>query len=575
MANNRKGLSIAQNILFSSVLLVIVSLGIVTILLTLTYTSSTYNVVESSSREINKQVILNYENYIESVIDTANYIQEKTTEYGLKYDTSNLGPIYAQAADIQSDIESIVLIDYAGGLIVKSTQKDLTSEDLTQKQYYLDAVDKPGIYHFSSPHVNEIIVDSTEEVITVSKVIDYYLAGEKRLGILVIDLNTENLISLSNTTNLGEQGHIVILNSDDSLVYSNKNRCFNTDCDSVVITKEIIFGGKLVSIDDIDFYTNVNTLTNTRWRIATFINVEIISSSQQRSFIIVGIVVISTLGLAIVISFYISRRISSPMMKLQKHMQVIEKGNLYKKIEVEGQKEVVVLSDSFNGMIEEIRGLMDTILVEQKEKRKTEFIALQTQINPHFLYNTLDSIVYLSENNDNDKVQEMVIALSRFFRISISKGKNIIPLEEELEHARNYLLIQKIRYNEKFDFKFEIDENTLNLKVVKLVLQPLIENAIYHGINTEFDSGTITIRSLIKDDKLILEVEDDGYGITESKIEELYQSMRLNQKQSSVGLRNVYQRLKLYYGDETEFIIESELDENTIMRLIIPLERTE
>jgi len=173
----------------------------------------------------------------------------------------------------------------------------------------------------------------------------------------------------------------------------------------------------------------------------------------------------------------------------------------------------------------------------------------------------------------NEEVVEMVVALSKFFRISISRGKNIILLSEELEHARNYLLIQQIRYNKKFTFNFEVDENVKNCKVVKLILQPIIENAIYHGINTEYNEGSIQIRAFEKNGKLHLEVEDDGYGITPEKIEELQIGFKDQTKAKSVGVRNVYQRLQLYYGVESEFIIESELDVKTIIRLVIPIER--
>ena len=253
-------------------------------------------------------------------------------------------------------------------------------------------------------------------------------------------------------------------------------------------------------------------------------------------------------------------------------MEKLEHGDFYKKIEVDGQQEVVSLSHSFNSMIEEIQILMDRVITEQKSKRKTEFQALQNQINPHFLYNTLDSIVYLSENKMNDKVIKMVIALSRFFRISISRGKNIIYLKEELEHARNYLLIQQIRYNEKFHFAFEVDDNVLDYKVVKLSLQPLIENAIVHGISTEYDGGMITIRAFQDAQNLVIEVEDDGYGMTTEQIEDIYNRIKYESENKSVGLRNVYQRLRLYYGDNDKFIVESELDIRTTIRLIIPIE---
>ena len=167
----------------------------------------------------------------------------------------------------------------------------------------------------------------------------------------------------------------------------------------------------------------------------------------------------------------------------------------------------------------------------------------------------------------------MVIALSRFFRISISRGKNIISVKVELEDAKNYLLIQQIRYHEKFSFTFEIAEETNKCNVVKLIIQPLIENAIYHGINTEFGEGKIVIRSFFENKKLILEVENDGYGITAEMIAEMYKSIQDKNDTKSVGLKNVYQRVRLYYGDESNFIIKSVLDENTVIRLELPFEK--
>lgn len=565
--------SIAQNIIIFTILIVVISLATVTLLESIMFSNSTYTVVEGTSKEINKQVIMNYENYIDSVIYTANYVQQETVEYGLLNRTHQLDEVYASAADIQEDIESIVLLDIEGNVVISSTKKEFSTENLLEKNWFNVAFNNPDIYHFSSPHTQDILEHSINEVITVTKIVDYYNNGSKYQGILVVDLNTSNLTALSAKTNLGENGHIIILNKDNTLVYSSYNNCISNNCDSSLIVQDIIFGGELVEIDEIRMYANVNTLDDTRWRIGTFINVEIIDQTRTQTYIVSGIIFAVALTVTVIASLFVSRRISNPIYKLQKHMKVVEKGNFYKKVNIEGQKEVVDLGHSFNRMQEEIKALMETLLIEQKEKRKSEFIALQTQINPHFLYNTLDSIVYLSEQNMNEKVQEMVIALSRFFRISISRGKNIISLKEELEHAKNYLLIQQIRYNDKFDFEFIIGEGTEELRIVKLVLQPLIENAIYHGINTEYDKGKIIIRSFIKEDKLVLEVEDDGYGITTEKIEQMYESIKYEQKQTSVGLRNVYQRIKIYYGDEADFIVDSELDEKTIIRLVIPIER--
>jgi len=572
MARNKRGFSIAQNILMFTILIIILSTITITILQSLTYSNSATILLEDSSNEINKQVMMNYENYIDSVLATTNYIQNKTVEYGLLEQNDELDYIFKNAVEQQTDIVTIVLYDISGNIIAKSTTQTMIPQDITIKDFFVDAIYENTIYHFSSPHQQELVQNLNEQVITVSKMVDYYDNNNRSSGILIVDINTTRIVELSNNTNLGDGGHIVILNSDDSLIYSSNASCSLDDCPSKEIIKSIIIGSKQVELEDKDMFVNVNTLGNTRWQVGTFINIDILNQTRTRALYVSIVIFGVTLLTTIIASVLISRRISNPIYKLQKHMKIVEKGNFYKKIEVSGQKEVVDLGNSFNILQDEISTLMDTLLIEQREKRKSEFRALQTQINPHFLYNTLDSIVYLSENGENKKVQEMVIALSRFFRISISRGKNIISVKEELEHAKNYLLIQQIRYHEKFSFAFEIEEESKKCAVVKLIIQPLIENAIYHGINTEFGEGKIIIRSFLNNDKLILEVENDGYGITEDKIAEMYQSIQDKNDTKSVGLKNVYQRVRLYYGDESNFIIKSELDENTIIRLELPIE---
>lgn len=554
------------------VLIIVLSTITVTLGNFLNFTTSTNDLVENTSKEINKQIILNYENYIDSVITTANYISGITTEYGVQSRNSELNGIYTQATELQNDIDSIILLNLSGDKIAGSNYQ-IIAEDVEDKSWFMDAILDTSVFHFSSPHEQDIYNDSSKDVITITKVIDYYNEDGKQSGVLVIDLLIDKIVELSNTTNLGDNGHLIILNDDNSLIYSSSDSCTTSDCESVLLVEELIIGGEHVSVEGTNMYLNVNTLSDTRWRIAIFINTEVLSTTRNYTIVLSLLILAITFVIALFVSSTIAKRISSPLSKLMRHMNKIQKGNLYRKIELEGQKEVIELADKFNEMIEEIRDLYDTLVLEQKDKRKTEFIALQTQINPHFLYNTLDSIIYLSEHNQNEKVIQTVSALSKFFRISISRGKNIILLKEELEHARNYLLIQQIRYHEKFSFRFEVDEKTLEYKVVKLTLQPLIENALSHGINTEFVEGTIIIRSYVAKGKLYLEVEDNGYGIPEDKINEIYDSIKIEQKSKSVGLRNVYQRLKLYYGDESDMVIVSELDEKTIFRLIVPIER--
>lgn len=570
MSKSRKNaMTIQRSILYPSILIVVISILIASLTAYFNFRDSTGEIVQDSSKEINKQIILNFENYIDSVIDTANYIQQKTIEYGLQNQTNELDDIYQQAAEVQTDIESIVLLDRDGDVVINSSNIPISILDLTSRSWYLDAQDIPAIYHFSSPHIQDIYDNSNVSVITVTKQIEYYDNGNKNNGVLVLDINISNIITLTETTNLGDGGHIVILNDDDSLIYTNNDLCDDGVCPSIELAKDL-FGGEEVTIEGQSMYANVNTLSSTRWRMATFINTEIVRQTSNQTLLVLGLMTLSTIAITILVSYIVSNRISSPINRLKTHMQAIEQGDFYDQITIEGQKEVQVLAHSFNSMIEEIKRLLDRVVEEQRSKRRTEFVALQNQINPHFLYNTLDSIVYLSEHNMNDKVAQMVIALSRFFRISISRGENIIRLEEELEHARNYLLIQQIRYHEKFTFEFDIEDGLQDVQVVKLSLQPLIENAIYHGINTEYGEGKIIIRAYRNNNCLVLEVEDNGYGMEQDTIEELYQRITVETSGKSVGMRNVYQRLKLYYGEDVRFEILSELDESTTIRISIP-----
>jgi two-component system sensor histidine kinase YesM len=332
-----------------------------------------------------------------------------------------------------------------------------------------------------------------------------------------------------------------------------------------------VLGGKLTTFKGLSMYVNVNTIKYTRWKIATFINVDTITKSKNDSFVRMILIFLGTLIAITFSSALYASRISRPMNKLKDHIKKIEEGDFDTMIEIEGQKEVVVLADAFNSMSQRIEELMQKVLNEQVEKRKTHFIALQNQINPHFLYNTLDSIVSLSEKHRNKDVEKAIVALSKFFRMSISSEKSTVALKDEIEHVRNYLLIQQIRYQHSFVFNFEIDEAVQDNFVIKLSLQPLVENAIIHGINPEEAYTKILIKAFQREAFTVVEVYNEGYGIDQNRINEIHQMIKSEKESTSMGLKNVYQRLKLYYGNSADLFIESELDEYTKVTMIIPI----
>ena len=211
------------------------------------------------------------------------------------------------------------------------------------------------------------------------------------------------------------------------------------------------------------------------------------------------------------------------------------------------------------------------MVMEQEAKRKTELDALQSQINPHFLYNTLDSIVWMIEGEQYKEAISMVTALSRLFRISISKGKTIISIADEAEHARNYMNIQKVRYKNRFVFSMEMEKRILQYSTIKLVIQPILENAIYYGMESMDGDGIIRVHGYEKDGDIYIDVDDNGPGMPQEIVDYLLtDNDRVHKKGSGVGLLNVHQRIRLYFGDAYGLEIHSEPDVGTCVRIHLP-----
>jgi two-component system sensor histidine kinase YesM len=231
---------------------------------------------------------------------------------------------------------------------------------------------------------------------------------------------------------------------------------------------------------------------------------------------------------------------------------------------------------SFNVMIGKIRELLDSKMQEHENLKKAEFRALQAQINPHFLYNTLDTIVWMAEARKHEQVIEIVRALSSFFRISLSKGRDWITIREEVEHTRSYLTIQRMRYRDILDFDLELDETVLDSTILKLTLQPLVENALYHGIKNKRNGGVIHVRVKAADsENVLLEVQDNGIGFTPARLAQIQADMsddsgEIQLKESGFGIENVNRRIKLYYGRQFGLTIASTHQVGTRVTLLIP-----
>jgi two-component system, sensor histidine kinase YesM len=281
---------------------------------------------------------------------------------------------------------------------------------------------------------------------------------------------------------------------------------------------------------------------------------------------------------AVLAAISLSRSIYIPIKKLHDVTTTITRNDLQALVTSDNVDEITELGMSFNIMIGRIRELLDSKIKEQENLKKAELRALQAQINPHFLYNTLDTIIWMAQSNKNDQVIDIVSALSKFFRISLSKGNDWITIGEEIERTRSYLTIQRMRYRDIMDFTIEAEEGVANYTILKLILQPLVENALYHGIKNKRQGGTIKLRAKMRNEnEVLLEVEDDGIGFTPDKLVQLQAELADDsgdiRLESGFGIGNVNKRIRLYYGKQFGVTVKSEYNTGTCVSLFIPAKK--
>lgn len=276
--------------------------------------------------------------------------------------------------------------------------------------------------------------------------------------------------------------------------------------------------------------------------------------------------------LVIILSYYIPRSITMPITRISRVTNQVAKGNLSVRAAAESGAEARMLSDSLNAMIDKINELLDQVTTEQIRLRKAEFELLQAQINPHFLYNTLDTIVWLAEAGDQKRVVSMVGNLSDFFRTSLNQGKDIISIREELAHVRSYLEIQQVRYQDILRYEITVPEDLYEYKIPKITIQPLVENALYHGIKNKRGQGTITITGERSENGFVLYVRDNGIGMTQERLNEVRAGIqKLSYTGKEIyGLYNVNERIRLNFGETYGISIESTYGEGTCVSISLP-----
>ncbi|GLC81092.1 sensor histidine kinase [Lacrimispora brassicae] len=534
--------------------------------------------VQEENQSLINQVARSVESYLLTVMklsDSLYYGAVKNADLSSDSINNEITLLYDNNRD---NVDNIALFSQSGTMVESVPAARLKSGlDVTQENWFLNALEKTENQHFSYPHV-QYVFDNNENqyrwVISLSRAVELTEGTSTTQGVLLVDLSYSSLEHLFDGVTTGKGGYVYLISNDGQILYHPKIQLIDSGRmeENNLVAAGYKDGNHREEFQGETQIITVKSIGYTGWKIigVTPKNVVSLNSIKTRLFIVFLITLI--LFILALINSYISSRITNPIKELEKSVGVLEEGNLETPVFIGGSYEIQHLGNSIKNMAKQIRVLMDDIVAEHEAKRKQEFDTLQSQINPHFLYNTLDIIVWMIENEQKAEAVKAVTALARFFRISLSKGKSIITVRDELEHVRNYLMIQQMRFKNKFTYEIDASEECVELASLKLVLQPLVENAIYHGMEFMDGDGEIIVKVWKAGDDLYFMVKDNGLGMRPDQVAGLFsdQVQVTSKKGSGIGVKNVNERIKLYFGEKYGLAIESEPDEGTVILIHLP-----
>lgn len=566
-----------------SLLIIIVINGVVWISYWITERIAMKNISENTY-ELVEQVNYNIEYYLTQIEmvhkdlyynkDVQAYLNKDCSKEDIKVIEERVAQNMNSLTKARNDITNIYLFTKDGRHVIDDPDAQLKDIDIAKEDWYVNTLDAKKM-RVTESRIDHLIEGSYNWVITCTHPLREWGTDES-LGVLKVDLNFNIISDMCQKIKLGKKGYVFIIDSNGNIVYHPKQQLIYSNLKSEPIGKILkIDNGvfTLKSPDEGKRQYNVITSELVDWKIVGVAYIDEINKYTSKLKGFYSVLIALALGISVIISILITKKILSPIGKLTSAIQSFEKGDLDIRIDIEENNEFGKLELAFNKMAYEIKNLMKQIKWEQEQKRINEMKVLQAQINPHFLYNTLDSIIWMAEMEENKSVVEMTSALAKLFRISLNKGKEIVTVKQEIEHVHNYLKIQKMRYGSKFDYSIDVDPVMYDEEIIKLILQPIVENAIYHGIKYKEGTGKIDIVGEIINGLMKFAVRDDGIGMRQDMVSSLLVE---NQKSKhGVGLNNVNERIKLYYGSKYGIRVNSEEGVGTVVYITLPFTKFE
>ena len=534
--------------------------------------------VAENSRRVLAQANLNLDSYLRRMMrisDTVYYRSIKNTDLAEEDLTGDLALLYEENRD---DLVSLAVFDGDGALVsavpLTALKRDAETAD---SDWFQAASQSMENLHFSTPHVQNIFDDPDYPyrwVVSLSRHVQLTRDGATEGGVLLVDMSFSGIEQVCRDVTLGSGGYLYLIDGGGELIYHPRQQLIyaglleennRAAADYRDGSRQEIFQGRSRQV-------TVKTVGYTGWKLVGVAPADSwFAASPQLPLFGLTLLLFSIFLMAF-LNFLISARISDPILRLERSIRELDKGLANVEIEEGGCYEVQRLSHAVASMVSTMRYLMDDIVRQEGQKRRSELEVLQSQINPHFLYNTLDSVIWMTESGQRQEAIQMVTSLARLFRISLSKGKSIIPLADELEHARHYMNIQQIRFKNRFTTEIQAKPGTEGLYTLKLIIQPLLENAVYHGMASAEDDGIIRVTAYREGEDLLIDVEDNGLGMRPELAASLLDEDRpeVRTKGSGIGVRNVHQRVSLTFGEGYGLTIFSEPDEGTLARIRLP-----
>jgi len=583
---NRKHKNSLMNQINLSFLLIVAIAVVSFMLVSINRSSRTIEDISVNyTRQLIHMVNENINSYIENM-DNISQIVTKNSDVRNYLSDSSIESGYAQKVEEQfltlketrKDIYNIGILGKNESYLINTRYTEINPNVFWGQLAWYRAASR-GDEVITSSHVQNLVYDEYPWVVTLGKSITNPVDG-KIIGVFFIDLNYRSISDLAEDVDLGQKGYVYIVDDGGNIVYHPKQQLIYSGLWSEEINA--VLESENGSDDGNDWNTwesNGKLYSTTKsdltgWTVVGVTDMAEMLAQRRELVNLYYLIAVCLIGFAMMLAIVLTDRITLPLRNLQRSMQVVKDGQFQVDIienseyEQNEQNEIGDLINSFRIMVKEIEELIARNTKEQEEKRKNELNALQAQIKPHFLYNTLDSIIWMAEGGNTKDTVLMTSALAKLFRKSISNNKELVTLAEEMEYTKSYLTIQKMRYHGQLQYTIDVDPAIADIEIIKLIVQPLVENAIYHGIKYKKGIGTIEIKAEYKNKGILIQIRDDGAGMTQEKLEHILDEQ--TDKEESVGVLNVHRRIRLYYGQDYGLSFESEIGVGTTAYIYLP-----